>query len=190
MCLTTPSTCSWLDHPVSGLLNTTYRSFKTRFRFAYTLWLKLAALSNSLTHYTKGTPSHQNGAPTVCRHSVSGLFHSPLGVLFTFPSRYLYTIGHWVVLRLGEWSPHVQTELHVFRPTRIHFIICYVYGTITLFCWFFHIIPLKLQMTLAWSDFARHYFRSLFWFPFLQVLRCFSSLRSLQNDYEFIVWYH
>jgi hypothetical protein len=22
------------------------------------------------------------------------LFHSPLGVLFTFPSRYLFTIGH------------------------------------------------------------------------------------------------
>ena len=45
------------------------------------------------------------------------LFHSPLGGLFTFPSRYLFTIGHWGVLRLGGWSPHVQTGFHVSRPT-------------------------------------------------------------------------
>ncbi len=30
---------------------------------------------------------------TPCRHMVSDLFHSPPGVLFTFPSRYLFTIG-------------------------------------------------------------------------------------------------
>lgn len=46
------------------------------------------------------------------------LFHSPLGVLFTFPSRYLFTIGHSVVLSLGEWSPHFQTEFLVLRPTQ------------------------------------------------------------------------
>lgn len=47
------------------------------------------------------------------------LFHSPLGVLFTFPSRYLFTIGRRGVLRLGGWSPHVQTGFHVSRPTRV-----------------------------------------------------------------------
>lgn len=46
------------------------------------------------------------------------LFHSPLGVLFTFPSRYLFTIGQLVVLSLGEWSPHFQTEFLVLRPTQ------------------------------------------------------------------------
>ena len=40
-------------------------------------------------------------------------------MLFTFPSRYLFTIGHARVLRLGGWSPHVQTGFHVSRPTRI-----------------------------------------------------------------------
>ena len=35
------------------------------------------------------------------------LFHSPPGVLFTFPSQYCSTIGHWVVFRLGGWSPHL-----------------------------------------------------------------------------------
>jgi len=32
-------------------------------------------------------------ASTACKQLVSGLFHSPPGVLFTFPSRYLSTIG-------------------------------------------------------------------------------------------------
>ena len=41
-----------------------------------------------------------------------------IGVLFTFPSRYLFTIGQSGVLSLGGGSPHVQTEFHVFRLTR------------------------------------------------------------------------
>src|SRR5580692_1811748 len=40
------------------------------------------------------------------------------GVLFTFPSRYSFAIGHTRVLRLGGWSPRVQTGLLVSRPTR------------------------------------------------------------------------
>ena len=39
-------------------------------------------------------------------------------MLFTFPSRYLFTIGRTRVLRLGGWSPHVQTGFHVSRPTQ------------------------------------------------------------------------
>ena len=35
------------------------------------------------------------------------LFHSPPGVLFTFPSQYCFTIGHQVVFRLRGWSPYV-----------------------------------------------------------------------------------
>ena len=41
------------------------------------------------------------------------LFHSPLGVLFTFPSRYWFAIGHRRVFRLGGWSPQVRTGFHV-----------------------------------------------------------------------------
>ena len=41
-----------------------------------------------------------------------------VGVLFTFPSRYLCTIGLQGVFRLGGWSPHVQTGFHVPRPTQ------------------------------------------------------------------------
>ncbi len=95
----------------------TMRPIQTRFRCAYTSRLKLAANTNSRTHYTKGTPSLLR-APTACRHPVSGLFHSLVGVLFTFPSRYLCTIGRQGVFRLGGWSPHVQTGFHVPRPTQ------------------------------------------------------------------------
>src|SRR3954462_6954813 len=46
------------------------------------------------------------------------LFHSPSGVLFTFPSRYLSAIGHQVVLSLGGWSPQIQTAFHGSGPTQ------------------------------------------------------------------------
>ena len=35
------------------------------------------------------------------------LFHSPSGVLFTFPSQYCFSIGRQVVFRLGGWSPRL-----------------------------------------------------------------------------------
>ena len=40
-------------------------------------------------------------------------------MLFTFPSRYWFAIGHVRVFRLGGWSPHVQTGFHVSRPTQV-----------------------------------------------------------------------
>ena len=45
------------------------------------------------------------------------LFHSPPGVLFTFPSRYCSSIGHQVVFRVGGWSPRLPTGFHVSRGT-------------------------------------------------------------------------
>ena len=60
-------------------------------------------------------------APTVRRHTVSGSFHPPFGVLFTFPSRYLFTIGHQVVLSLGRWSSQIPAGLLVSCGTRVSF---------------------------------------------------------------------
>ena len=47
------------------------------------------------------------------------LFHSPLGVLFTFPSRYWFAIGHRRVFSLGGWSPRIRTGFHVSGTTRV-----------------------------------------------------------------------
>ncbi len=46
------------------------------------------------------------------------LFHSPPGVLFTFPSRYWCTIGHGLVFSLGGWSPQLPTGFLVPRRTQ------------------------------------------------------------------------
>src|ERR1700712_3021244 len=48
------------------------------------------------------------------------LFHSPSGVLFTFPSRYWSAIGHLGVLSLGGWSPRIQSAFHGCGLTQEH----------------------------------------------------------------------
>ena len=47
------------------------------------------------------------------------LFHSPPGVLFTFPSRYWFTIGHGRVCSLGGWSPQIPTGFLVPRRPQV-----------------------------------------------------------------------
>lgn len=47
------------------------------------------------------------------------LFHSPPGVLFTFPSRYWFAIGHRVVFSLSGWSPMIPAGFHVPRRTQV-----------------------------------------------------------------------
>ena len=61
------------------------------------------------------------------------LFHSPPGVLFTFPSRYCFTIGHQVVFSLGRWSSLLPTRFHVSRGTLDQNLWSsrFIYGTIT-----------------------------------------------------------
>src|SRR5215831_19950626 len=79
--------------------------------------------SNSPDHYAKGTPSAACGASSALslRPLVSAwfqvLFHSPPGVLFTFPSRYWFTIGHERVFSLGGWSLRIPAGFHVSRGT-------------------------------------------------------------------------
>ena len=125
MGVTPPSAWPWLDHSVSGLLPATERPVQTRFRCAYTYRLKLAANRNSLTHYTKGTPSPHKRLRLLVGIRFQVSFTPLIGVLFTFPSRYLFAIGHQGVFRLGGWSPHVQTGFHVSRLTQVlrHFLL-------------------------------------------------------------------
>src|SRR4030095_16262315 len=64
-------------------------------------------------------------------------YFTPLtGVLFTFPSRYWFTIGRRGVFSLGSWSTQIPTGFHVPRGTREH---CqgvtepFAYGAFTLY---------------------------------------------------------
>ena len=54
---------------------------------------------------------------TACKLTISCSFHSPPGVLFTFPSRYLFTIGCLVIFSLTRWSSQIQKGFHVSLPT-------------------------------------------------------------------------
>ena len=90
------------------------RPFQTRSRCAFgTEYLKLARYYNSPDRSTKSTTSHFNVLCLLVNIGFQVLFHSPPGVLFTFPSRYCSTIGHQVVFSLTGWSPLIHTRFHV-----------------------------------------------------------------------------
>ena len=64
------------------------------------------------------------------------LFHSPPGVLFTFPSRYYFTIGHRWVFSLTPWSGQIPTGFLVSRSTREYIpwrLLYFAYEPFTLY---------------------------------------------------------
>ncbi len=86
---TATSTWTWIDHPVSGLLRLTWRPIKTWFPFGSgPLVLNLASRRNSPDRSTKSTRFHFIMVPQLVNTGFQVLFHSPPGVLFTFPSQY------------------------------------------------------------------------------------------------------
>ena len=94
------------------------RALNTRFRFASgTQYLKLASYYNSPDRSTKSTTSHFDVLCVLVSTGFQVLFHSPPGVLFTFPSQYYFSIGHRVIFRLGGWSPLLPTGFLVSRGT-------------------------------------------------------------------------
>ena len=127
------------------------------------------------------------------------LFHSPPGVLFTFPSRYCFAIGHTGVLSLTRWSSRIHTEFHVLRATRDTARPTSFSNTGLSPSLARHsnassksigprccpTTPMLETIGLGSSPFARRYSGSRFYFPFLQLLRCFSSLGWLAPAYRF-----
>ncbi len=112
------------------------RPIKTRFRFGFIpLVLNLAMYNNSSDRSTKSTPPHFNVLRLLVSTRFQVLFHSPPGVLFTFPSQYCFTIGHRGVLRLGGWSPRLPTRFLVSRGTLVPdlYTKLFAYATFTLF---------------------------------------------------------
>ena len=127
------------------------------------------------------------------------LFHSPSGVLFTFPSRYWFTIGHTGVFSLTRWSSRIHTGFHVPHATRdsasiLEFSTTGLSPSMVQFSAVSsnRRIPYRCPTTpavkttgLGSSRFARRYSGNRFFFLFLQLLRCFNSLRSLYPPYIF-----
>ena len=104
------------------------RPFQTRFPFGFVPYivLNLAIYNNSPDRSTKSTISHLNVLYLLVNIGFQVLFHSPPGVLFTFPSRYCFTIGHQVVFSLMGWSPLFHTRFHVPRITLDTILLAYL----------------------------------------------------------------
>ena len=147
---------------------------------------------------------------TVCRCTIScsislpfrGSFHLSLTVLVRYRSL--------AVFSLTRWSSLIRPEFHVFRVTRVVYtsLSHFIYRAITFYgssfqmilLWFsfitscgihsYHnILPQPLydndctllrHTSLGSCPFARHYLGNRFYFLFLELLRCFSSLAYLR----------
>ena len=105
--------------PGFGSMATNFmRPIQTRSRFASgTEYLKLARYYNSPDRSTKSTTSHASVLCVLVNIRFQVLFHSPPGVLFTFPSQYFSSIGHQVVFRLGGWAPRLPGRFLVSART-------------------------------------------------------------------------
>ena len=176
------------------------RPFQTRSRFDSIPYLvfNLATYNNSPDRSTKSTISRLKSLYLLVNIGFQVLFHSPPGVLFTFPSRYCFTIGHQVVFSLWGWSPNIHTRFPVSRTTPDTTMLLRLLLTrlsLSLVCLskqfcqslkINYVVHNPIRITshgLGSSSFARHYSRNRVFFLFLQVLRCFSSLRSLLTHY-------
>ena len=90
--------------------------FRLGFPTAPHFLLNLAGARNSLAHSSIGTPSLALRLLVDIRFQV--LFHSAPAVLFTFPSRYWFTIAHSFIFSLGGWSRLLPTRFLVSRRTQ------------------------------------------------------------------------
>jgi hypothetical protein len=98
----------------------TRRPFRTRFRSGSTYRLSLATYIKSPNHDAKGTLSRLPcgvALELLVDMRFQDLWTPLTGVLFTFPSRYLFTIGRQVVFSLTGWSRLIRAGLHVSRRT-------------------------------------------------------------------------
>ena len=129
-------------------------------------------------------------------------YFTPLaGVLFTFPSRYLFTIGCQGVFSLIQWSGRIHTEFHVHRVTwdtsrrlqasltRLSRSMAQLSRRLSSSSTYHLEVPQPREDKS--SRFRLFRFRSpllteSFHFLFLGLLRCFTSPRFAFLDYEFI----
>ena len=117
-----------------------FRPIQTRFRCGYaSLTLNLAGdeqLAGSLCKRHAVSHGQPHDLQPLVGTWFQVLFHSPPGVLFTFPSRYWFAIGRQNVLSLRRWSSRIPTGFLVSRgtwercPRRS---ACFDYTTVT-FC--------------------------------------------------------
>jgi hypothetical protein len=113
------------------------RPVRTRFRYGFPTRVNLATQRKLAGSFFKrhAVTHHKDELQRIVGTRFQVLFHSPPGVLFTFPSRYLSAIGHRGVFRLNGWSRQIHTAFQGCRVTwdTSPKICGYAYGAITLY---------------------------------------------------------
>ena len=174
------STWTWIGHPVSGLHMLTLRPIKTRSRFGSgALLLNLASIRNSPDRSTKSTRSHLNVLPQLVNTGFQVLFHSPPGVLFTFPSQYyaLSVTKEYLALEGGP-SDFPQGFSCLVVLWILLLPIVFVYGAFTLSGLTSQTVPLTNRFTFAVHNPSMHA-RWFGLFPFRSPLLWESMFLSL-----------
>ena len=131
------STWTWIDHPVSGLPVLTLRPFETWFPFgSMAVPFNLASTGNSPDRSTKSTRLHLNVLPQLVNTGFQVLFHSPPGVLFTFPSQYYALSVTKEYLALGGGPPDfLQGSTCLVVLWILPLLPVFTYGAFTLYGW-------------------------------------------------------
>ena len=194
---TSPWPC--VDHSVSRLPPPTRRPLQARFHCGCAPRWRLtspATATRRLIMQKARRHRHKGGSDRLQAHGFRNYFTPLVGVLFTFPSRYSYTIGLTGVFSLAGWSRRIHTGFHVPRATQDTGMPRETTGTelsssaAPLSSGFPSIRkcnrpvllprhgPQGTRAGLGCSPFARHYWGNHCCFLFLGVLRCFSSPRS------------
>ena len=113
------------------------RPIRTRFRYGFPTRVNLATQRKLAGSFFKrhAVTRNKSSLRRIVGTRFQVLFHSPPGVLFTFPSRYLSAIGHRGVFRLNGWSRQIHTEFQGFRVTweNTPEPYPYTYGALTLY---------------------------------------------------------
>ena len=116
--LTPASACPWVAHPASRPRRATRVAvLKTRFRCGSLHSLTSPRIVTRWLILQKARRHTVKVLRLLVGARFQALFHSPLGVLFTFPSRYWFAIGRGRVFSLGGWSPLLRAGFHVPRAT-------------------------------------------------------------------------
>ena len=112
--------------------------------------LNLASIRNSPDRSTKSTRSHLNVLPQLVNTGFQVLFHSPPGVLFTFPSQYYALSVTKEYLALGGGPPEFPQGFSCLVVLWILPLpIVFMYGAFTLSGWPSQAIPLTNRLTYA-----------------------------------------
>ena len=129
-----------------------------RLAFATAPHLQCLTLLHTITHRL----IMQKARRQECKHSLRPLvgiwfqvlFHSPPGVLFTFPSRYWFTIGHHTYLALADGPARFRQDFScpALLGKFIRRYTTFAYRTITCYGRTFQTVQLAVYFVTPWEE--------------------------------------